>query len=208
MTTPPPVAAGPAPVSPSNHVTGRLWLHESGGVRLGTGTVWGFAQTDRGGHTTGPLPVDSSGAFQIAVPADGFIHLYAGAFQPCVVRVAAGAPMPDTVDIHLVMDPARLGANLPPELLQATTTLSGTVFETLDDGRRVPLDRVRVELDGLLGMGVVIATTMTDAEGRFVLCGVGNEREPYLFAARAGYRMFGGPVRIDGNTILDIEMQH
>ena len=85
---------------------------------------------------------------------------------------------------------------------------SSPVFETLDDGRRVPLDRVRVELDGLLGMGVVIATTMTDAEGRYVLCGLGNEREPYLFAARAGYRMFGGPVRIDGNTIVDIEMQH
>jgi hypothetical protein len=34
-------------------------------------------------------------------------------------------------------------------------------------------------------MGVVIATTLTDADGRYVLCGLDGDRESYLYATLA-----------------------
>jgi hypothetical protein len=148
------------------------------------------------------------GVYRLSIPADGIVHLVAGDFQPCVVRVASeeGASTL-TADVHLVTDPAQLGANLPPELLERTPTLSGMVFEVLDDGRRSPLAGTRVALDGLGGEDMVIATTLTDADGHYVLCGLDGDREPYLYATREGYRMFEATVRVDGNTVFDIQMQ-
>jgi hypothetical protein len=64
-----------------------------------------------------------------------------------------------------------------------------------------------VELDGLCGLGWVAATTLTDADGRYVLCGLAGEPSTYVYASKSGYRLFESNVALTGNTSLDIEMR-
>ncbi len=204
-----PVVAPPAPGGGTVTVTGRLWVHDAVGTRPSNGILWGFVETATGWGRSGAVLAEyPDGVYRLSIPADGFVHLVAGPFQPCVVRVASeeGASTL-TADVHVVADRAQLGANLPPELLERTPTLSGMVFEVLDDGRRAPLAGITVGLDAMGGMGVTIATTLTDAGGRYVLCGLDGDQEPYLYAWREGYREFATTVRVDGNTVLDIQMQ-
>jgi hypothetical protein len=204
-----PVVTPPAPAGGTVTVSGRVWVHDAVGTRPSPGILSGFVQTPSGGGSSGPLLAEyPDGGYRLSIPADGFVHLFAWDFQPCVVRVASveGASTL-TADLHVVTDPAQLGANLPPALLERTPTLSGTVFEILEDGRRAPLADTRVALDGLGGLGVVIATTLTGADGRYVLCGLDGDREPYLYIWREGYRAFETTVRVDGNTVRDIQMQ-
>ena len=123
--------------------------------------------------------------------------LVAGDYQPCAVRADVRGDL--SRDVRVVSDPRQLGARLPPELLFDTPTLSGVVTELTSDGRR-PLSDVRVELDGLGGLGLVTATTLTDAEGRYVLCGLRNESATYLFASKASYKLFEQTVALSGST--------
>ena len=127
------------------------------------------------------------------------------AYQPCQEVVRAEADVAH--DIHLIADRRQLGAHLPAELVARTPLLSGVVSEVDSDGRRTPLADVRVELDGLYGLGLVTATTLTDADGRYVLCGLAGETTTYMFASKSGYRLFESTVTLAGNTSLDIEMR-
>jgi hypothetical protein len=80
------------------------------------------------------------------------------------------------------------------------------VFEITDKGRQ-PVARARVELDMTFGMGDVSATTLTDAEGRYVLCGLGDHASTYVYASKSGYRLADvGAVPLNGNTVRDIEL--
>lgn len=170
--------------------------------------MFGWVQQATTGSTTGPVQTDGNGRFTFAVPPGAQVRLQSaapGAFQPCQVVVHADTDV--TADIHAVIDPRQLGAHLPPELLARTPVLSGTVFEQATDGRRTPLADVRVELDALYGLGVVAATTLTDANGRYILCGLADEPSTYLFASKAGYRLFESSVTLNGNTTLDIELR-
>ena len=143
-----------------------------------------------------PLPVHRTA---------GVLHPHSGRdYQPCAVRADVRGDL--SRDVRVISNPRQLGARLPPELLFDTPTLSGVVTELTSDGRR-PLSDVRVELDGLGGLGLVTATTLTDAEGRYVLCGLRNESATYLFASRAGYKLFEQTVALSGSTTLDIELQ-
>ena len=111
------------------------------------------------------------------------------------------------VVVCLSVSSAKLGAHLPSELLVDTSTLSGTVFETTALGRQ-PVPGVRVELDMLFGSGDVSATTLTDSDGRYVLCGLGGVASTYVYASKSGYQLADvGFVRLNGNTIRDIELQ-
>ena len=72
---------------------------------------------------------------------------------------------------------------------------------------RQPLPDVRVELD-MLGIGDVSATTRTDADGRYILCGLGGLASTYVTASKSGYKPADvGTVHLNGNTIRDIELQ-
>ena len=124
-----------------------------------------------------------------------------------MVRVTAAADQVSAADLHIVADRARLGANLPTELMQRSPLLSGTVSEVLTDGHLVPVAEARAELDGVGGDGLVLATTLTDADGRYVLCGLDADREPFLYASRQGYRTFGAVVRMTGNTVFDVTLR-
>jgi len=66
---------------------------------------------------------------------------------------------------------------------------------------------VRVSLDSLGGLGFVAATTLTDADGRYILCGLADDPSTYLFAWKDGYGLFESTVNVAGNTTLDIELR-
>jgi hypothetical protein len=208
-----PISSTPPPTTvsaPTGRVTvsGTVWIHDGGGVRPdANGRMFGWVQEPTQGRTTGQVPTDGSGRFSFPVPHGAQVRLQSSinnAYQPCQVTVRADSDVMQ--DIHAVVDHQQLGAQLPAEFLAHTPLLSGVVFEQTDDGRR-PLSDVRVELDGLGGMGLVAATTLTDANGRYILCGLGDERSTYLFASKTGYRLFESGVTLGGNTNLDIEMR-
>jgi hypothetical protein len=103
------------------------------------------------------------------------------------------------------LEPAQLGAHLPGDLLASTPTLSGRVFETTALGRR-PVPGALLEVDMLAGLGDVSATTLTDSDGGYILCGLGAG-SPYVWALKSGYKTADvGTVIVNGNTIRDIEL--
>jgi hypothetical protein len=202
----PPVSPNPVP-NPVNQiatVSGVVWLHDAGGVKpYASVNVWGWVQMDRSGYRIGPVTSGVDGRYTLTVPLGALLRVQvAAASQPCVTAATGNA----THDVHIIVDPAQLGAHLPMELLADTPTLAGMVFETTVQGRQ-PVSGVRVELDMLDGMGDVSATTLTDSEGRYVLCGLGGAASTYVYASKSGYALADvGTVRLNGNTIRDIEL--
>jgi hypothetical protein len=205
--TPSPAAPAPPP-GPRATVSGTVWIHDANGVRPdANGRMFGWVQEPREGRTTGQLPTDGSGRFSFTVPIGAQVRLQSSinnGYQPCQVMVRADSDVMQ--DIHAVLDRQQLGAQLPAEFLAHTPLISGVVFEQTDEGRR-PLADVRVELDGLGGLGWVAATTLTDANGRYILCGLADEPSTYVYASKSGYKLFESMVRVAGNTALDIEMR-
>ena len=191
------------PASPT--LSGMIWIHGADGIRPNRdGAYFGWIETATSGRTTGRLTADATGRYSLNVSHGTRVRLLGvGMYQPCAVTVTiTGAA---TRDIHLVEDPRQLGARLPEALASQSPLITGLVYETTSAGR-VPVQDARVETDGLFGLGLVTATTLTDDEGRFVLCGQNGDRETYLFAGKAGYRLAEvGTVPIDG-VPLSIEL--
>jgi hypothetical protein len=187
-------------------ISGTVWLHSTTGVvPFASARLFGWLDLGRSGRTTGQISIDADGRYVYMAPIGTRVRLHAGgAHQPCEVTVDVSGDM--NRDIRAVDDPRQLGARLPPELLADTPLLSGQVFE-IDNERRQPLADVRVELDGLFGLGLVTATTLTDADGRYVLCGLAGERSTTVFASKTGYRLFEATTPISGNTSMDIELR-
>jgi hypothetical protein len=208
-----PVSSAPTPVvapapTPSAIVSGTVWIHRTTGVtRYADGRIFGWVQQPTRGSTTGPVPTDADGRFSFTVPQGAQVRLQTAAdgFQPCQVVVRANTDV--TQDIHVIVDRQQLGSHLPAELLARTPVLSGVVYEDATEGRRTPLVDVRVSLDSLDGLGFVAATTLTDADGRYILCGLDNDPSTYVFAWKEGYRLFESRVQLAGNTTEDIELR-
>jgi hypothetical protein len=202
----PPAAAPPLPAMST--ISGTVWLHAADGVRpFAHSSVSGWVAFGTRGQGTGRIPTDANGRYVLSAPVGSRVRLGiggGGAYQPCAVTVSADG---DVIrDIHAVDDTRQLGARLPPQLLADTPTVSGQVFE-IDAGGRRPVADVRVESDGLFGLGLVTATTLTDAEGRYVLCGFQGDASTVVFASKAGYQLFEATTLINGNTMLDIELR-
>ena len=210
VTTPAPTQV---PVS-SVTVAGTVWLHDTGGVKpYANVQVIAYVETGHSGQFTAPISSGPDGRYSFTVPTGALVRVYTGSlpsYQPCVTAIAATGNT--NLDVHIV-DPAQLGAHLPSELLNDTPTLSGTVFETTALGRQ-PVPDVRVQLDMFRGLGDVSAQTLTDSDGRYVLCGLGGaatgffDWPPYVYALKSGYKSADvGTVQVNGNTIRDIELQ-
>lgn len=202
-----PPAPSPGPPSGSATISGIVLVHASDGVKpFGNQSLFGWVETDSGGSTTGRIAIDPAGRYSFSVPAGGTrVRIgVVGAYQPCAITLTPQGNV--TQDVRVVTDPLQLGAGLPPELAAIAPTLSGTVYEVTSEGR-LPLKDVRVELDGLGGLGLVIATTLTDADGRYLLCGVPQLRGLYLFASKSGYKLFETGTNLLGQSTLDIELR-
>ena len=198
-----PATDPPAPASAT--LSGTIWIHGPGGVRPNReGAYFGWIETGTSGYTTGRRTADAAGHYSLNVPGATRVRLLGvGMHQPCAVTVRVTGSV--VRDVHLVEDPAQLGARLPAELASQIPVITGIVYETTPGGR-IPLGGVRVETDGLMGLGLVTATTLTDDEGRFVLCGQDGDLVTYLFAGKTGYTLAEvGTVSINGLP-LSIEL--
>lgn len=202
----PPPSSGPPTATAT--VSGTVWLHGPNGTRLtATGRVSGWIQIGRSGSSIGWVALDSLGRYSVSAPIGSLVRVFAGeqGYQPCQM-VEPDLRGPITRDIHVVSDPSRLGAGLPPELAGDTPTLSGVVFES---NGRTPLSDVVLELDGLDGLGLPTARTRTDSEGRYVFCGLRGETSTYLYAMRNGAIRFEGTIQLSGasNTTFDVPVR-
>jgi hypothetical protein len=209
----------PVAPSPSPSVSSRD-LPTPSAMFLLTGTV--YESTREGRRPLAGMPLDISVEYQSWPPrattdADGryrfsassseTLHVRAekeGYSQPC--RSAVALIKDTVVDVYVVAD-ATLSANgVPASMPVSQPTLQGTVFErTAGDVR--PVQGVKVTGDFSAGLGwAPNATTVTDAAGRYLLCGLGGDIGLELMVQRPGQPNRFVPVDIRTTTTLDIEL--
>jgi hypothetical protein len=167
--------------------------------------VWRWVEHPLGGYSAA-AEISADGRFEFQVAKNStWVSLFAGPYyQPCAVGFSPKGT--STADVSLVVDPQQLGAHLPPALMARTPTLSGMVYEQTPNGKR-PIAGALVGLDGFGGDGVVIADTLTDADGRYMFCGVPQREKTTLFVEVGGFedRSFYFE-EFEGRTTFDIEM--
>jgi hypothetical protein len=187
-------------------VSGTVWVHSATGkAPARSGAVFGWIEHSRKGWTTGRVPIGTDGRFQFTIPAGTTrVRLQGPRHQPCAVTVEPAADV--TADIHTVPESGPLGASLPDELMPRKPILSGVVYETTPTGRR-PLPQAWVSLDPIQGLGLVIASTLTDADGRYVLCGVPYLPGLVLMVSRDGFESFQSPGDLTDRGSFDVEMR-
>ena len=153
---------------------------------------------------------DSAGQYVFRAPVGSRLRIFFGwpspVYQPCAVTVAVTGEI--RRDLAGVMDERQLGASLPPPLRSQSPTLSGVVFEATSGGPH-HLGGVRIDVDGTgSGGDVLTASTLTDNDGRFVVCGLELDTAIGISASKAAYRTVGKLVSLTGDaTTLDIELQ-
>ena len=181
-----------------------MWLYgQNGAVPAFGGRVFGWVEHDQSGYSSG-VEISATGRYELRVATDTtWVSLAGPGFQPCAVAFSPQGN--STVDINLVVDPLALVANLPPGLMLKAPTLSGTVYEQSPSGRR-PIAGAWVGLDGLYGDGVVLANTLTDSAGRYVLCGVPQRARTALAAEKLGVARVFPFDDFGGKSTFDIEM--
>jgi len=215
--------APPPPTAPSNinvfppivdpnsgSVSGRVLVHSGEGIEVAAGAkVFGWQEfVNGGGATTGAITTDADGHYRIFPSSETLrvriAGMGGGLYQPCAVT-ANTASLSSSYDVHLVSDLSLLGANLPDVFMSQGSLLSGIVYELTDSGRQ-PLANAAIDLDGMNGDGVLIATTRTDAGGRFVLCNVPFGPSLYLFASKEGFQL-SGRGQLDASSPVEFELR-
>jgi hypothetical protein len=172
-------------------------------------SVW--MQVPNGGYAAGGATTDDAGHFSIGGLPAGTVRLYAfasGARQPCAVIFDIAANM--SHDVEVVLDPSFVGTSLPPDM-STPPVLTGMVYETTSTGR-LPVAGASLETDAI--MDLVTATTTTDANGRYQLCGLPGGTKGFwqtfdLWAWKDGYGLAYSEATLTGPvTSLDIEIRH
>ena len=120
----------------------------------------------------------------IVLPADATYH------APCpsgLDVLTADA----TMDIHVVADATLSTAGVPPSLPVSGPSVSGGVFERVQEGLR-PVAGVTVDLSIGDPGNLIHSVTLTDARGAFLLCasppGAGVGQNVSVIALKDGYR--------------------
>jgi hypothetical protein len=149
------------------------------------------------------LKTDSAGRFSLEVPSNGLLRLYSrpdGLYQPCVTTVKVGQT---ETTIRLVAEADVLRARDWPDF-QIDGVRSGTVFETSSTAV-IPVPGALVQVDGVFGDGVPLSDTLSDANGRFVVCGLEGHPWHALVASKAN-RLGIELIPVQGTGPLDIEL--
>jgi hypothetical protein len=148
---------------------------------------------------------DTAGRFSFETPSDALVRLYTGTkelFQPCLSTVRVGQT---EATIRVVAESHLLQARDWPDFA-VERLLSGTVFEVSPTGRRASAD-AWVQVDGVYGDGRPLADTRTDANGRFVVCGLEGEPRHALVVAKPGYQLAYARLPTAGGGPLDIDLR-
>ena len=205
-----------APESTTVHVTGRvLAYHQAASFNpIGGATLLAWIADAGGSRPAGPIPLDSNGRFDLVVERGARVRLYAGGdrgseiYQPCAVTLTANGNV--NRDVRVVNDYRVIGAAVPPVFLQDTRTLSGLVYESMPDGGRRPLPFATVSIGGFREfdheLGWPIANTRTDADGRYVICGLEADTSAKVYVVNFTHEMSVTDVPLTGDTVLDVEL--
>lgn len=128
-----------------------------------------------------------------------------GYSQPCRAAVALAGD--SVLDLYVVSDARVRQTGLPASMPITPPVLIGFVFErTVSGVKPVVGARVTVDFSGGLGWAPS-ATTLTDAAGRYLLCGVANAGFGVdVVAAKVGYPLVIIPVSTPVTSHLDIEL--
>ena len=190
-------------------ISGTVRNYTAGGIEPGRDNpLFGWLQQATFGQTTGRVAIDADGHYQFTVPTNTlWVSLFAGSGgiqQPCAVTVLPAGNV--SVDVETVTDPLQFGANIPVAMQSRSPTISGVVYEQTSAGRR-PVPNAWVSLDGLGGLGLLVADTRTDADGRYILCGVPQLAGLTLMASAQGFKLFEVYNGVFGVTTFDIELQ-
>lgn len=157
---------------------------------------------------------DAAGHYRITgIDADfGSFWLYAttqrdlGQYtQQCAIIVTLDADASQDVTLTSRENLVAGNSRLPPRR-SGTRTVSGVVFEVTETGRQ-PVAGASVGWEG--DMDLVVAHTLTDTSGRYLLCGLPETRLNSLFALKTGYSRDGLYRNVDAgsDTMLDIELK-
>ena len=204
-TSPSPQVVAP-PVPSTRTVTGLVWLYSPTAPQRLAGVdmeIW-LEQPSRGGPA-GSVKSNSEGRFSFEVPSDALVRLYArpqGLYQPCMSTVRVDqteATIRLVAESHLLQ--ARDWSDFAVE-----RRLSGTIFEASPSGR-LPIADAWVQVDGVYGDGRPLADTRTDANGRFVVCGLEGNPIHALVVAKAGYQLAYPRLPTQGGGPLDVELR-
>lgn len=183
-------------------IAGTVWVHDRGSVKPAqSGAVFGWVEHEQFATNTGKIPIAANGRYQFSVHRSARrVHIQTwgvSEYQPCAASVEPTGDV--NVDVH--------AGTLPESLRFQESTLSGRVYELNPDGRRVPVGEAEIALDSFGGEGFVLATTFTDADGRYALCAVPQLQGLFLSARAPGYALFGFGDGLIGRTTLDIELR-
>jgi hypothetical protein len=172
----PPVVAVPVPVTEVI----------SGVVAEGSGPIPG-AQVDNGYGPGAWVITDANGAFQLSTtksvhPMRWVRASKPGYVQPCAAPINGDAPL----NVQIVSRSALTGAPLPSPT--GLRTVSGVVMQMMDSGAPQPVANVWVDFepsaDGIDDWPA--AVTLSDAMGRFSLCGLPMEALPIGATSASG----------------------
>jgi hypothetical protein len=192
-----------APTAPTRTITGTMWVHGTAGVEPGRGrTLVPAFDTALGWAVQDAITLDADGRYRItAIEGMRLLLGTPSLYQPCAVVVEPGGQA--TVDVHVIEDVTLLDGNLPAPLHGRTPVLSGRVFESTAGGE-VPVAGARVLITD--GDFTVFASTLGDASGRYVLCGVPQSSRLQVAAEHPGY--FSEAVQgLEGRTELNISLR-
>lgn len=190
-------------------MSGVVFERTSGGVRpLAGANVNAWVQSGRFGYSymwaNGPVLSDSDGGYELKNLPDGAtVHLQVymgGMVQQCA------APLM-TMDRSLRQDAflvsrQRLSAEAEGPAAPGFRAVSGVVFELTPDGR-VPAAGAFVDYEPI--MDFPAATTYADQDGRFLLCGLPDDRPVELGAAARGRLGYLSVPR--GTLVVEIDLK-
>jgi hypothetical protein len=168
--------------------------------------------SSRSGHWMSDV-TEADGRYELwGIPSGALAVLYAGKanglgyVQPCVHEVTVTSDM--SLDIEIVPRSAGGAAANAAARRGSGPFLTGVVYGQLPDGTRAPLPDAVVLLDG--DMAPLAATTITDADGRYVLGGIPRGSHEFAATAEGGYDIVKNPQRsidVAGDMTLDIELR-
>jgi len=209
--------SAPDPNAQTVHVSGRvLAYYRPTEFSAGPRNLVGWIEAEGNSRSTGPIPFDESGRFNLTVERGARVRLYAGGgrsdeiYQPCAVTVVANRDV--FRDVAVVYDYSLIGAAVPPAFLEHTRVLSGAVYETTRGGRREPVRFATVYVGGIReygqDVGWPIANTRTDNDGRYIICGLEGDSTATVYVTNPAHQTFvSTPLVLSGDAVLDIELK-
>jgi hypothetical protein len=149
----------------------------------------------------GKVTADAQGRYEVSPLPAGLIWIRnqrATHTQPCAAPVKVDGDTSFDVELVSVRNPQ------PPRSVRPLI-VSGTVFETTANGRS-PVAGVKIFAEKILDF--VAAETLTDAEGRYLLCGL-PAGSWSVWTLKDGYQMGGDvdSVPLISNRTFDIEIR-